>query len=78
MDLLENIFENANSQFLYDNDSEVNNNEPNSVWVFGYGSLCWYPGFTFSKCITGYIRGYMRRFWQGNTTHRGTPGKVNK
>lgn len=49
------------------------------VWVFGYGSLCWYPGFEFSKCVTGYIRGYVRRFWQGNTTHRGTqekPGRV--
>lgn len=49
------------------------------VWVFGYGSLCWYPGFEYSKCVTGYIRGYVRRFWQGNTTHRGTkekPGRV--
>ncbi|XP_075148364.1 glutathione-specific gamma-glutamylcyclotransferase 1 [Haematobia irritans] len=54
------------------------NNEPN-CWVFGYGSLCWYPGFEYDKCITGYIRGYNRRFWQGNTTHRGTvekPGRV--
>ncbi|XP_053682848.1 glutathione-specific gamma-glutamylcyclotransferase 1 [Sabethes cyaneus] len=50
-----------------------------SVWIFGYGSLCWYPGFEYDKCITGYIRGYVRRFWQGNTTHRGTkekPGRV--
>lgn len=49
------------------------------VWVFGYGSLCWYPGFEYTKCVTGYIRGYVRRFWQGNTTHRGTtkrPGRV--
>lgn len=49
---------------------------PPAIWVFGYGSLCWYPGFEFSKCITGYIRGYTRKFWQGNTTHRGTPDKV--
>lgn len=46
-------------------------------WVFGYGSLCWYPGFEYNKCITGYIRGYNRRFWQGNTTHRGTVDKVS-
>lgn len=49
------------------------------VWVFGYGSLCWYPGFEYNRCVTGYIRGYVRRFWQGNTTHRGTqekPGRV--
>ncbi|XP_032680455.1 putative glutathione-specific gamma-glutamylcyclotransferase 2 [Odontomachus brunneus] len=51
----------------------------NALWVFGYGSLCWYPGFSYSKSITGYIKGYKRRFWQGNTTHRGTvekPGRV--
>lgn len=57
-------------------DSDDTNAE---VWVFGYGSLCWYPGFDYHKCVTGYIRGYVRRFWQGNTTHRGTkekPGRV--
>lgn len=48
-----------------------------SVWVFGYGSLCWNPGFEFSKCVTGYIRGYVRRFWQGNDSHRGTKEKVS-
>lgn len=48
-----------------------------TVWVFGYGSLCWNPGFEFSKCVTGYIRGYVRRFWQGNDSHRGTKEKVS-
>lgn len=51
----------------------------NTIWVFGYGSLCWNPGFEYSQCVIGYIRGYVRRFWQGNTTHRGTkekPGRV--
>lgn len=46
-----------------------------SVWVFGYGSLCWNPGFEYSQCIIGYVPGYVRRFWQGNTTHRGTEEK---
>ncbi|XP_058456573.1 glutathione-specific gamma-glutamylcyclotransferase 1 [Malaya genurostris] len=55
-------------------DRRPNTGEP-SVWIFGYGSLCWYPGFEYDKCITGYIRGYVRRFWQGNTTHRGTKDK---
>lgn len=58
---------------------DFTSSRPPEVWVFGYGSLCWYPGFEYNKCITGYIRGYIRRFWQGNVTHRGTndnPGRV--
>lgn len=75
----------ANNFQLYDNNEngEINGNseeeEVAEAWVFGYGSLCWYPGFEYSKCVTGYIRGFVRRFWQGNTTHRGTkdrPGRV--
>lgn len=56
--------------------SPQRSDENTTIWVFGYGSLCWYPGFEFQKCVTGYIRGYVRRFWQGNTTHRGTKDKV--
>jgi cation transport regulator ChaC len=47
------------------------------LWIFGYGSLCWHPGFEFDKSITGYVRGFSRKFWQGNTTHRGTENKVS-
>lgn len=47
------------------------------MWVFGYGSLCWHQGFTYNKSLTGCIRGFSRKFWQGNTTHRGTEKKVN-
>lgn len=49
------------------------------LWVFGYGSLCWLPGFEFGKSQLGFIRGFSRKFWQGNNSHRGTsekPGRV--
>ncbi|KAH9380386.1 hypothetical protein HPB48_017619 [Haemaphysalis longicornis] len=46
------------------------------IWVFGYGSLVWNPGFDFVRSQVGYIRGYDRRFWQGNDKHRGTPDKT--
>lgn len=45
------------------------------IWVFGYGSLVWNPGFDFLQSQIGFIRGYERRFWQGNDKHRGTPDK---
>lgn len=43
------------------------------LWVFGYGSILWNPGFACDDQLVGYVEGYVRRFWQGNTTHRGTP-----
>ena len=48
----------------------------NNLWVFGYGSLCWNPGFDYGDQVIGHIRGFARKFWQGNTTHRGTDEKV--
>ncbi|XKL61916.1 hypothetical protein PGB90_001749 [Kerria lacca] len=50
-----------------------------SFWIFGYGSLCWNPGFTFKQSCIGYVKGFCRKFWQGSISHRGTktePGRV--
>ena len=49
----------------------------NNLWVFGYGSLCWHPGFDYGDQVIGHIKGFARKFWQGNTTHRGTDDKVS-
>ena len=46
---------------------------PESVWVFGYGSLIWRPGITFHERRVARIRGWTRRFWQGSHDHRGLP-----
>ena len=48
------------------------------VWIFGYGSLIWRPGFPVAVGIPGRARGWVRRFYQGSPDHRGTPNKPGR
>ena len=50
-----------------------------SVWVFGYGSLIWAPGFAYESRQIARLNGYRRSFCMRSIHHRGTvdrPGLV--
>uniref|UniRef100_A0A0E0KR73 glutathione-specific gamma-glutamylcyclotransferase n=1 Tax=Oryza punctata TaxID=4537 RepID=A0A0E0KR73_ORYPU len=36
-----------------------------AMWVFGYGSLVWNPGFAHDARLVGFVRDYRRVFYQG-------------
>lgn len=49
------------------------------LWVFGYGSLMWHPGFAFTERVLATLPGYARTFCMRSIHHRGTeqnPGLV--
>lgn len=50
-----------------------------TMWVFGYGSLLWNPGFEPQEAVTATLDGYHRSFCMLSIHHRGTvdePGLV--
>jgi cation transport protein ChaC len=50
-----------------------------AMWVFGYGSLLWNPGFEVAESVIGTLPGYGRSFCMRSIHHRGTvmdPGLV--
>ena len=51
----------------------------NQLWVFGYGSLMWHPGFAYAEREIATLAGYRRGFLMRSIHHRGTeerPGLV--
>ncbi|MCP4328724.1 MAG: gamma-glutamylcyclotransferase [Alphaproteobacteria bacterium] len=45
------------------------------IWVFGYGSLMWHPGFDHCERAPALLRGYHRAFCLTSYRYRGTPEK---
>lgn len=45
------------------------------LWIFGYGSLMWSPGFRASETSTALVRGYHRALCILSHRYRGTPDK---
>jgi glutathione-specific gamma-glutamylcyclotransferase len=48
---------------------------PGDLWVFGYGSLMWDPGFHFAEVRLADVGGYQRRFALKIEIARGSPGR---
>ena len=47
----------------------------NDLWLFGYGSLMWDPGFPFAEARPARLGGYHRAFCFYSTRYRGTDDK---
>ena len=45
------------------------------LWVFGYGSLMWRPGFSFEEAFVGRLEGFHRSLCIFSHIHRGTPDR---
>lgn len=44
-----------------------------ALWVFGYGSLLWNPGFEYDEHVIATLSDWHRSFCMSSIHHRGTP-----
>jgi cation transport regulator ChaC len=57
----------STSRFLFAGEREEDGGGGGMVmWVFGYGSLVWNPGFAYDARLVGFVTDYRRVFYQGN------------
>lgn len=52
---------------------QIDYSEIDDLWVFGYGSLMWRPGFDYVEKAPAKCIGYQRSFCIYSTVYRGTP-----
>ena len=43
------------------------------LWIFGYGSLIWHPGFPVAERVVARLDGFHRSFCMASVHYRGTP-----
>jgi len=53
----------------------MSHDSPHELWIFGYGSLMWRPGFPFEEKVRAQVPGYSRSFCIRSVHHRGVEGK---
>ena len=49
-----------------------------ALWIFGYGSLIFRPGFPHEEKHPAIVSGWTRRLDQGSPDHRGTPERLGR